>query len=264
LPERKTVPEFDTAERLIEDAYISQYLELAGLHFHLGSQITNIDYFDRFFEVATRFFKIINKKYNDSLNILDIGGGYPVNYSSHKCLPSIEEISKSLSNSIKKADINPSIIIESGRFITATAGVLLSQISITKENSVGQKIAVLDLSVYSDLLDILTASWNYDCCLINNLPNSKQKESFNWQLVGGTNDALDQLTPSNGKCTSCKEEINKDPVFAFPRNLEIGDLIAVKSTGAYTTCFNSNYSGRPKPFIVLKDSRRSQKINRIR
>ncbi|MCK5157514.1 MAG: hypothetical protein KAR08_00025, partial [Candidatus Heimdallarchaeota archaeon] len=241
LPERQFKPEFDTAERLVKEAYESENLDLVGLHCHLGSQITNIEYFDRFFEVVTRFFKIMNVEINDKLKILDLGGGYPVDYAHCECVPTIEDISKSLSKNIKNSGINPDIIIESGRFITANSGILLSKIAITKENSDGRKIAVLDLSIYSDLLDVLTAQWSYDYSLINDLPDNDQKVA--WKLVGGTNDTLDQLTPRIVKCNNCKEQVIERKEIAFPRDLIIGDLIAVKSIGAYTTCFNSNYCG---------------------
>ena len=262
LPERQFKPEFDTAERLVKEAYESENLDLVGLHCHLGSQITNIEYFDRFFEVVTRFFKIMNEEINDKLKILDLGGGYPVDYTHCECVPTIEDISKSLSKNIKNSGINPDIIIESGRFITANSGILLSKIAITKENSDGRKIAVLDLSIYSDLLDVLTAQWSYDYSLINDLPDNDQKVA--WKLVGGTNDTLDQLTPRIVKCNNCKEQVIERKEIAFPRDLIIGDLIAVKSIGAYTTCFNSNYCGRSKPLIVIKDSTSKQQILRIR
>ncbi|MCG3253694.1 MAG: hypothetical protein KAX09_07585 [Candidatus Heimdallarchaeota archaeon] len=262
LPERQFKPEFDTAERLVREAYKSEYLDLVGIHCHLGSQITNIEYFDRFFEVVTRFFKIMNEELNDKLKILDLGGGYPVDYAHCECVPTIEDISKSLSKNIENSGINPEIIIESGRFITANSGILISKITITKENSDGYKIAVLDLSTYSDLLDVLTAQWSYDYSLINELPDSDQKAS--WKLVGGTNDTLDQLTPRIIKCSNCKEQIIEKKEITFPRDLVFGDLIAVKSTGAYTTCFNSNYCGRPKPLIVIKDSKSEKLIKKTR
>lgn len=262
LPERQFKPEFDTAERLVKEAYESEYLDLVGLHCHLGSQITNIEYFDRFFEVVTRFFKTMNEEINDKLKILDLGGGYPVDYAHCECVPTIEDISKSLSKNIKNSGINPDIIIESGRFITANSGILLSKITITKENSDGRKIAVLDLSIYSDLLDVLTAQWSYDYSLINDLPDTDQKAT--WKLVGGTNDTLDQITPRMIKCSNCKEQIIEKKEITFPRDLVIGDLIAVKSAGAYTTCFNSNYCGRIKPLIVIKDSMSEQQILRTR
>ncbi len=262
LPERQFKPEFDTAERLVKEAYESESLDLVGLHCHLGSQITNIEYFDRFFEVVTRFFKTMNEEINDKLKILDLGGGYPVDYAHCECVPTIEDISKSLSKNIKNSGINPDIIIESGRFITANSGILLSKITITKENSDGRKIAVLDLSIYSDLLDVLTAQWSYDYSLINDLPDTDQKAT--WKLVGGTNDTLDQITPRMIKCSNCKEQIIEKKEITFLRDLVIGDLIAVKSAGAYTTCFNSNYCGRIKPLIVIKDSMSEQQILRTR
>jgi diaminopimelate decarboxylase len=264
LPERLSKPEFDTAERLVKEAYESDNLDLVGLHCHLGSQITNIEYFDRFFEVVTRFFKLMNEEINDKMKILDLGGGYPVEYTHCECVPSIDDISKSLSKNIKNASINPDIIIESGRFITANSGILLSKITITKENSERQKIAVLDLSTYSDLLDILTAQWSYDYLLINNLPDPKQEDTFNWKLVGGTNDTLDQISLKIFKCNNCKDFIKEKKEITFPRDLTAGDLIVIKSAGAYTTCFNSTYSGRPKPQIVIKDSKSKQLIQRIR
>ncbi|MBK5112184.1 MAG: hypothetical protein KGD59_07575 [Candidatus Heimdallarchaeota archaeon] len=264
LPERQFIPEFDTAERLVKEASESDYLDLVGLHCHLGSQITNIEYFDRFFEVVTRFFKLMNEEIIDKLKILDFGGGYPVEYTHCECVPSIEDISKSLSKNIKNSNINPEIIIESGRFITANAGILLSKITITKENSEGQKIAVLDLSTYSDLLDILTAQWSYDYTLINDLPDTKQEDIYNWKLVGGTNDTLDQLSHKTFKCNNCKDFKKEKKEIAFPRDLETGDLIIIKSAGAYTTCFNSTYSGRPKPHIVIKDTTSKQQIEKIR
>ncbi|MHA1435776.1 MAG: hypothetical protein ACTSO7_18205, partial [Candidatus Heimdallarchaeota archaeon] len=75
----------------------------------------------------------------------------------------------------------------------------------------------------------------------------------NWQLVGSTNDALDQLNP-----------ITENHVRTFPRELLPGDLIAIKNTGAYTTCFNSNYSGKPKPLIVLLNEDTDNRIQLIR
>ncbi|MBN1328362.1 MAG: hypothetical protein JXA54_02705 [Candidatus Heimdallarchaeota archaeon] len=252
LPERDTNPSYDSAERLLKEVYESKYLDLYGIHCHLGSQITNIDYFDRFFEVVTQFFKLMNEKYEEKLKILDFGGGYPVEYFENDSVPTIDSIAKSLAKKIKNAKIAPNIIIESGRFITASAGMLLTKVNLTKENSSGRKIAVLDLSVYSDLLDILTANWYYECYLVNKLPQVEDEQKVtNWELVGGTNDILDRLNPRMRLCPNCSKLIPSEFERIFPRELVVGDLLAIKNTGAYTTCFNSNYSGKPFPEKVI-------------
>ncbi len=252
LPKRETTPRNDFAEKLVQEAINCKHLELVGLHGHLGSQITNIEYFDRFFEVISRFYKLMNEKYDDVLEILDLGGGYPVDYSNSGGVPTIEDISKVLTKNIRYANIKPDLIIESGRYITASSGLLLSKVCLTKENSEGKNLAVLDLSVYSDLLDVLAANWCYDAVLINNLTKQIDKNKGScWTLVGGTNDTLDQLTPRSSKCSKCDDSLNGGIERCFPKELKTGDLLAIKNAGAYTTCFNSNYSGRPIPTKIL-------------
>jgi diaminopimelate decarboxylase len=240
LPERNFKPKKDSAENLLLEASRSKYLDLKGIHCHLGSQINQFEYFERFFEVISLFYKIMNEKVDEKLKILNLGGGYPVDYLSDGSVPTIESISMSLAKNLKNAKIKPQVIIESGRYITATAGTLLSRVKLTKEMATGRNVAVLDLSVYSSLLDILVANWYYECILVNNLPKEGAEQIITkWDLVGETNDSLDQLNPRN---------INTDKIIRhFPRDLEVDDLIAIKNTGAYTVCFNSHYMGRPYP-----------------
>ncbi|NHJ47727.1 MAG: hypothetical protein FK733_08065 [Asgard group archaeon] len=239
LLDRTSKPEFDSAENLVLRTSESKHLDLIGIHCHLGSQITQLEYFERFFEVISIFYKIMNEQVNGELKILDFGGGYPVDYLSDGSVPTLKSISKSLANNLNKVNINPKVIIESGRFITATAATLISQVKITKESSSNRKIAILDMSVYSDLLDILVAKWFYDCALVNDLPDKEsEKQVTNWDLVGVTNDALDQFISSNSKRL-------------FTRELKTNDFIAIKNTGAYTICFNSKYAGKPIPKKVI-------------
>ncbi|HUU77044.1 MAG TPA: hypothetical protein VMX55_01775 [candidate division Zixibacteria bacterium] len=255
LLERNYKPEYDFAERIIEEVEESKYLDLVGIHGHIGSQVTNIEYFNHFFEVITIFYKLIEEKLGRKLDILDLGGGYPVKYSPDVEIPSIDEIAKLLIEKITKAKINPLLIIESGRFVTASSGVLLSEITLTKENLSGGRIGVLDLSVYSDLLDVIVAKWHYESRLVNNIPNENEVlETANWELVGSTNDTLDQIDPIS------KFQFKR----FFPRDLKSGDLIAILNAGAYTTCFNSNYCGKPKPMIVLIDHQSKQKIKLLK
>lgn len=255
LLKREHSPKYDFAERIIQEVEESEHLELLGIHGHLGSQVTNIDYFHHFFEVITLFYKLMEEKLGRNLSYLDLGGGYPVQYSKVEQVPSIEEIAVSLSKYISQAKITPHLIIESGRFVTASSGLLLSQVTLTKENPSGGKIAVLDMSVYSDLLDVITAKWNFDISLVNDLPRRMEKSTkYAWDLAGATNDTLDQLNPIN---SSDNPNINQH---SFPRDLEPNDYVVVKNAGAYTTCFNSNYCGRPKPMIVLIDKNKNIRL----
>ncbi|MBD3192891.1 MAG: hypothetical protein GF308_19785 [Candidatus Heimdallarchaeota archaeon] len=254
LSKRKAPPKKDFAEKVLHEINDSPHLNLVGLHGHLGSQVTNLDYFQHFFHVIAIFYREMQEKLGKQLSILDLGGGYPVTYSSSASPPSIEQIAETLSSELQKTSIYPQLFIESGRFITASAAILLSKVLITKENPMGGKIAIMDFSVYSDLLDVLVAQWTFESQLVTNLPqqNTKKTQKANdWQLVGITNDTMDRLNPRKITCQACGEPINPSKERSFPRDLKPGDLIAIKNTGAYTTCFNSNYCGKPKPAIIL-------------
>lgn len=255
LLKRKHSPKYDFAERIIHEAEESEHLELLGIHGHLGSQVTNIDYFHHFFEVITLFYKLMEEKLGRNFTYLDLGGGYPVQYSATEQVPSIEEIAVSLSQNISRAKIAPRLIIESGRYVTASSGLLLSQVNLTKENPSGGKIAVLDMSVYGDLLDVIAAKWYFDISLVNDLPIGKEiSNKYDWDLVGSTNDTLDQLNPIDNS-----DNLDIIPR-SFPRDLRPNDYVVIKNTGAYTTCFNSNYCGRPKPLVVLIEKDRTIRL----
>lgn len=254
LLERKIQPKFDFAERLIDEVEESPYLDLIGLHGHIGSQITNMEYFTHFFEIITLFFKKTEEKLGRKLEYLDLGGGYPVQYNPEKKVPTLKEIAEKLSEKINKAEISPTLIIESGRYITASAGILLTKVSVTKENPSGGKIAVLDLSVYSDLLDVIAANWFYQSYLVNDIPDTVKEKVDTWDLVGATNDTLDQLNPINVDISAR----------IFPRELQTSDIIVIINAGAYTIPFNNNYCGKPKPMIVLIDEDYPGKIRLLK
>jgi diaminopimelate decarboxylase len=263
LIKRETKLKKDYAENLIALAEASPYLELEGLHGHLGSQITNIDYFHYFFEVVVQFFKLTEETLHRGLPILDLGGGYPVQYHARQKIPEITTIAKSIATKLKRKKTNPLLLIESGRFITANAAVLLSQINLIKEQINGRKLAILDLSVYSDLLDVLVASWDFDALLVNDLSGQEKPTKFQWELVGATNDTLDQLQKRTVTCSECSADIVSSTNHLFSRDLREGDLIAIPNAGAYTTCFNSNYCGRTKPKAILLDQENTQKFKRM-
>jgi len=252
LAKRQNLPEKDTAEHLIQKVIHSKSLLLRGLHFHPGSQITDLTYFERFFAVASTFFNQMMTRFGVHLEVLDLGGGYPVQYSPLEQVPSLEVIARTLVAQLKRQAITPEIILESGRFITANAGVLLTRVNLIKELATGQKVAIMDFSVYSDLLDVLTASWYYEPLLVNNLLREDTlSQNTRWLLVGSTNDVLDSLSPSYKQNTSKEKNSLLRTGFSFPRELRVGDLIAIKNAGAYTTCFNSKYAGKPPPARYL-------------
>ena len=253
------IPSKDTAEYLSNYITEKNTLNLLGIHAHPGSQVTSLDYYKYFSLIVTRFFKNLNESLGNRLVYLDIGGGYPVDYKSGENISGVNDIAKVIISNIKEAKISPKLILESGRYITANAGSLLSKVVLTKENAVTQNIAVLDVSFYSDLIDTIAARWHFESKLVNDLPIEKKSEKY--ELFGITNDSLDLIDPQRRMC-SCGKLITPERKRIFPRILNSGDLILILSSGAYSTCFNSNYCLHSKPPVILIDT--EKKVHLIR
>ena len=255
----RNIPSKDTAEYLSQYIAKKEVFNFLGLHAHPGSQVTSLDYYHYFSLIITRFFKQLNESLENNLEYLDIGGGYPVDYESGESIPDVKEIAKVIISNIEKANIMPKLILESGRYITANAGTLLSKVLLTKENAVTQNIAVLDVSFYSDLIDTIAAHWYFESKLVNDIPEVEEMKEY--ELFGITNDSLDLIDPQK-RISKCGETITPERKRIFPRSLTTGDLVLIMNAGAYSTCFNSNYCLYSKPPVILIDT--EKKIHLIR
>ena len=99
-------------------------LTVEGLSFHVGSQCTNFDNYVKALQMTAELFNDSRKKgYN--MNIIDIGGGFPVPYDAH--VPRFEKLAEIINSECERLfPKNTEILAEPGRFIIATAGLLVS------------------------------------------------------------------------------------------------------------------------------------------
>ena len=239
----------DCAENLLIKASESDNFNLAGLHGHLGSQVTNIEYYREFTESIVKFYADMENKYNFNMNMLDFGGGYPIKYKDNESISSIEEIANTIISCIKNYGINPNLVIESGRFISSDAGILVTKVVGTKNSPYVGKIVIVDASMYNHLLDSILVDWYFEIYKLNNITNKEKLEEVH--IVGGTNDALDHLDPpTNDLCPWCNKEIPRTRKRKLPQ-IDEGDILIIKNAGAYTTCFNNNYCLLPKPEVLM-------------
>jgi ornithine decarboxylase len=96
-------------------------LKVEGISFHVGSQCTNFDNFTEALTITSEIFHDARRK-GFNLNIVDIGGGFPVPYDPQ--VPDFNKLAAVLNSEFKRLfpdDIE--ILAEPGRFIVATAAV---------------------------------------------------------------------------------------------------------------------------------------------
>lgn len=252
----------DCAESLFREAAKSSNLMVAGLHGHLGSQVTNLEYYKRFSKILIDFYEEMNRKGNISMDIVDFGGGYPVKY--HKNVPQIEEIAQVITKPLEKLRSKPLLIIESGRYLISNAGILVTKVVGLKWSAYAGKIAIVDASMYNHLLDSILVNWYFDVEVATCPLKEKVRKREKIHVVGVTNDSLDHLdSPTETICPKCGYTIRRKRKRILPE-LREGDVLMILNAGAYTTCFNNNYCLLPRSEILVLGKDGTVKIARKR
>jgi len=205
------------AYNLIKQAF-DMGMVVEGLSFHVGSQCTNFDNYTAALTIASDIFRDAGRKgYN--LKIVDIGGGFPVPYDSN--VPEFKKLAEIINSEIKRLfppDIE--IIAEPGRFMVATAAVLISEI-IGKARRDEKVFYHINDGVYHTFSGVVYDHW------IPNFQSFKQGPKEVCAVVGPTCDSFDKISLSE----------------QLPGNLEIGDCLFTKNIGAYSTASSTKFNG---------------------
>ncbi|HEQ71162.1 MAG TPA: type III PLP-dependent enzyme [Spirochaetia bacterium] len=193
-------------------------LGVEGLSFHVGSQCVNADNYVEALAVTAEIFNAArNRGY--PLNIVDIGGGFPVPYTPE--VTPFERLAPVISGEIERlfpADIE--ILAEPGRFMVATAAVVVSEI-IGKARRDGKVFYHINDGVYHSYSGVVFDHW---------LPNFSAFRDGPREIcavVGPTCDSFDKITLSAD----------------LPADLEIGELLYTENIGAYSIASATRFNG---------------------
>ena len=193
-------------------------LKVEGISFHVGSQCTNFDNYTQALAIASDIFRESRKK-GYGLNLLDIGGGFPVPYDPQ--VPEFAKLAGLLNSEFKRLfpeDIE--ILAEPGRFIAATAAILVAEI-IGKARRDGKIFYHINDGVYHTYSGVVYDHW------IPNFHAFKQGDTEICAVVGPTCDSFDKITLSA----------------ELPANLEVGDFLYTINIGAYGTASTTRFNG---------------------
>lgn len=120
-------------------------LKLFGLSFYVGSQAAHADMWAK----GVRTLKpIIEDLLNHgiTLDVLNIGGGFPVHYDNHKGAPSLHDIVVHVHNALHELPYMPKIMMEPGRGLVATTTVLVSEVVARSDRSGSRGCALTPVS----------------------------------------------------------------------------------------------------------------------
>jgi len=222
---------FEDAVQVYQRAMTLAGLEVVGLDCHIGSQLTDIapyvDALDRVLHLANAL-----KGQGITLHHLDLGGGLGVRYQD-EAPPLPADYVEALRSRLDGHDYE--IIVEPGRAIAANAGVLLTRVEYIKDNSgkdhSGRHFAIVDAAMNDLLRPALYGAWQAI------VP------------VRAHSDATMRTYDVVGPVCETGDFLGKERSLAIVE----GDLLAVRSAGAYGFTMSSNYNTRTRAAEVMVD-----------
>ncbi len=213
-------------EKYAAEAAELDNVELSGLHFHIGSQITSPAPFARLAKKAREFVRVLRSEGHE-LETLNLGGGLGISYRDEQVLepgrwaeailPEIEELGLKL-------------IVEPGRFVVGNSGILVSEVIYRKE------VEARNFIVIDSGMNTLLRPAMYDAYHEIQPVTSHGRKKIEADVVGPVCETGDIL--------GAKRTIEKP---------ESGDRLAVFGAGAYGFSMASHYNSYPRPAEILVD-----------
>ncbi|KZM44200.1 diaminopimelate decarboxylase [Marinomonas sp. SBI22] len=235
LKENKFGIDINDAVRIYTIAHELPHLNVMGVDCHIGSQLTELT---PFIDAFDRLLKLIDELALSGIEIkhVDLGGGLGVRYRDE--VPPVPADYAALVLP-KVADRNFSLAFEPGRSIAANAGVLVTQVEFLK-CSEHKNFAIIDGAMNDLIRPSLYSAW-MDIVPVKLKAKATENKKV-YDLVGPVCETGDFL--------------GKDREL----DLEAGDLLAVRSAGAYGFTMSSNYNSRNRAAEVMVDGDKAHLI----
>jgi diaminopimelate decarboxylase len=205
----------DDVPRAIE-AVQRRGLQLVGLHAHLGSQVFDLEVWEKLAEVLTAI---------GDYPLLNLGGGLGIAYTEDEHPPPIEDYVDTL---VRSAPAGVTVLCEPGRSLVGNAGVTLYTVGTVKEIPGVRTYVDVDGGMSDNLRPMLYGA-RYEAQIAD-------------RFGGGT------LCTIAGKHCESGDILIRDVELDDPRP---GDLLVTPATGAYGYAMANNYNGIPRPPVIF-------------
>jgi len=227
LHDNKFGVDLATAKRMYILANNSEHLDPVGIHFHIGSQLTELDPIREASEIVADLVRSL-EAIDIELKFFDIGGGLGIKYDDETTIKPYD-YAQAILGTLTALDMT--ILCEPGRFLTANAGYFVTKVLYEKQNG-EKKFVVVD----GAMNDLLRPSLYKAYHEIEPLTDSKE-EARAVDIVGPVCESGDFFA--------------KD--YPLPP-LEHNDLLVIKSAGAYGFGMGSNYNTRGRSAEVAVEN----------
>ncbi len=230
LKENKFGIDIRQAEAVYRRAAVLPGVQIKGVDCHIGSQLTETK---PFLDALDRVLALVDSLAEQGITIhhLDLGGGLGVTYQE-EVVPPIADYVAAIKARLSGRQL--ALLFEPGRSIVANAGVLLTQVLYLKPTE-HKNFAVVDAAMNDNIRPALYQAWQAIVPVIEDTTGGQNDAVKHWDIVGPICETGDF--------------IGKDR----PLNLTEGQLLVMRSSGAYGFTMSSNYNTRPRAAEVLVD-----------
>ena len=226
LKENKFGVDINAAVALFHQAHKLPNLKLCGIDCHIGSQLTTLAPFN---DALQRVLALASQLSEDGIPVthLDLGGGLGIRYRDEQ-IPSPAEYCTAILKTLHNSPYE--ILLEPGRAIAGNAGILLTRVEYLKHTS-EHNFAIVDAAMNDLMRPALYNAWQ------DIIPVVQRSDlaTVRYDVVGPVCETGDFL--------------GKDRQLA----IDSGDLLAIRSAGAYGFSMASQYNTRPRAAEVIVD-----------
>jgi diaminopimelate decarboxylase len=228
LSSNKFGVDIDDAKRMYIKAKNSEFLDPVGIHFHIGSQLTELEPIRESSELVADLVRNL-QVLDINIKFFDIGGGLGIKYDNEELIKPYDYAQAILST---LTNLDVTIMCEPGRFLVGESGYFLTKVLYEKTN--GDKRFVIVDGAMNDLIRPALYNAHHDIELLGKTENISKAD-----VVGPVCESGD----------------------FFAKDIELplaehNDLLVVKSAGAYCYTMSSNYNTRGKVAeVALEDGK---------
>lgn len=226
--------EINAAKRMYLKAKNSEHLDPVGIHFHIGSQLTELEPIREATEIVADLVRTL-QAVDINLKFFDVGGGLGVTYENEVTIDP-KAYAQAILATMRGLDMT--IICEPGRFITANAGYFLTRVMYEKQND--EKRFVIVDGAMNDLIRPSLYSAYHKIEAVDNEGEKSPADIVGPVCESGDFFAKERLMPK----------------------LKHNDLIVVYSAGAYGFGMGSNYNTRGRAAEVALEAGEDRLIRR--
>lgn len=234
LKDNKFGVSIEEAKAIYVYAKRSDFLEPVGVHFHIGSQLTELDpIIESAHKVASLAKELIALEID--LRFFDVGGGIGIKYLDETTID-LKAFVDGIFGAIKDLDLT--VITEPGRFLVGNAGVFVTKVLYEKINE-GKRFVVVDGAMNDLIRPTLYDAYHHIEVL------GKSGETSNADVVGPVCESGDYFAKDR----------------ALPATAS-GDILLIRSAGAYAFSMSSNYNTRLRSAEVAIEDGKDHLIRR--